>query len=73
MNEDLYIKVDITKDEWDSHSLKEKNNIRAKLLASDIWIAQYIAECLQEYEKQLAKENKIDYERTYDLYYGDKK
>jgi hypothetical protein len=65
------IQVDITREEWDKYTPEQKKRFMGKLSAIDIWLAQFILECLQEYERQIAEETQINFEKTFAFYYGE--
>lgn len=73
MNNDFYVKVAITKEEWDTYTVEEKKRFLGRLSAIDVWVSQYLLQCLQAYEKQHAAEKTISIKKTFDYYYGDEK
>lgn len=66
-----WIQIEMSREEWDEYTPEQKKHFMGKLSASDLWLAQFLLECLTEYERQIAEENKISLEKTFAFYYGE--
>lgn len=71
MEKEVYFHVSFDSEEWEALSKEDQTRVLAKLKASADPLAQQLYSALQALIQYLEEENKIDFDATYDYYYGD--